>query len=159
MDGSQQIVILNLDEKSRLRIPKKILVNFPDKKVYTRYSSAGCLELMTEEEYKSFTEFCCKHKAFSDNKAQRAIRILGASTRELVYDSQERFTLDAATKQFMGLQKEYVYINYGTTYELWAKEKWDEYSNPVIFDQDNFDECLAMLDELKKNDEDNEGNN
>lgn len=159
MDGSQQIAILNLDEKSRLRIPKKIIDDFPGKKVFARFSSAGCLELMTEEEYRAFTSFCSKHKAFSDNKAQRAIRILGSSTRELVYDSQQRFTLDASTKQFIGLQKEYVYINYGSTYELWAKEKWDEYSNPIIFDQDNFDECLAMLDELKKLDENKEGNN
>lgn len=159
MDSSQQIAVLNLDEKSRLRIPKKIIEKFAGSKIYARYSSAGCLELMTEEEERSFSQFCNKHKSFSDSKAQRAIRVLGASVRELVYDSQQRFTLDAPTKSFIGLKKEYVYINYGNTFELWAKEKWDEYSNPIVYDPTSFDECLAMLDEMKQMDESSKEDN
>ena len=70
------------------------------------------------------------------------LRFLFSSAIEIEEDNQGRFLLPSNLKTYANINKEVVFIGVGNRIELWASERWEEYSN---LSKNNFEEILSSL--------------
>jgi len=130
----------NCDEKFRLRLPAKFKKELDDGYVVTG-ASDGCLFVFSGYELKNLLEKTEKVPLF-DNNLQKPLRMLYSSAYEVEEDSQGRFLLPAALREFAGIKKEVVFVGVGNRAEIWSSERWDNYSKNL---SGNFDAVLSEL--------------
>lgn len=132
----------SIDSKNRLRIPPKFKKDFDGGLVLTK-GNDGCLFIVTKNQFSSILEKVNSLPMFNSN-LQLPLRLLFSSATEIEEDNQGRFLLPANLKNFAGINKDVVFIGVGNRIELWAEEKWLEYSNAT---KNNFEEIICKLGE------------
>ena len=116
-----------LDQKNRFRIPAKLKEKLGAELVLT-IGSGGALELFSSEELDRSVLSKMDNISLFDETAQKSLRILLSSAHELEEDNQGRFLLPQSLKSYAGILKNIVIIGVGTRLEIWAEEKWKEYT-------------------------------
>ena len=116
-----------LDQKNRFRIPAKLKEKLGAELVLT-IGSGGALELFSAEELDRSVLSKMDNISLFDETAQKSLRILLSSAHELEEDNQGRFLLPQSLKSYAGILKNIVIIGVGTRLEIWAEEKWKEYT-------------------------------
>ena len=114
------------DSKNRLRLPTKFKKESGSGFVLTK-GSDGCVFVMPKDKLDSIFEKANQLPMF-DSSVQKPLRLLFSSACELEEDAQGRFLLPQSLKEFAGIKKEVVFVGAGTRIELWAKERWIDYS-------------------------------
>lgn len=114
------------DSKNRLRLPSKFKKESGSGFVLTK-GSDGCVFVMPKDKLDSIFEKVNQLPMF-DSSVQKPLRLLFSSACELEEDAQGRFLLPQSLKDFAGIKKEVVFVGTGTRIELWAKERWIDYS-------------------------------
>ena len=116
-----------LDQKNRFRIPAKLKEKLGAELVLT-IGSGGALELFSSVELDRSVLSKMDNISLFDETAQKSLRILLSSAHELEEDNQGRFLLPQSLKSYAGILKNIVIIGVGTRLEIWAEEKWKEYT-------------------------------
>jgi MraZ protein len=129
-----------IDEKSRLRVPKAFKKALGKHFVVTK-GTAGCLYVFTPDNVKTLLTDKLKETSLFDANIQKPIRALLSSAFEVTEDNQGRFLLPKALKQFASLSKDIIFIGVGTHIEIWDAKNWKNY----LEGNENFDELLKGL--------------
>ena len=117
-----------LDQKNRFRIPAKLKERLGNELVLT-IGSGGALELFSAEELNSSVLSKMNNISLFDEFAQKSLRILLSSAHELEVDNQGRYLMPQSLKNHAGILKNIVIIGVGTRVEIWAEEKWQDYTS------------------------------
>lgn len=116
-----------LDDKNRLILPAKFREELGQTFTVTK-GLDGCLSVYTNSKWDKVCEALAKLP--STNRQARAYRrtiLSRATTCEL--DNQGRIALPAYLKQEAGLVKDCVIVGVGEDIEIWAKDRWENYSD------------------------------
>lgn len=120
----------SVDEKNRIIIPAK----FREKLSEGAYITLGldqCLTIYPTEEWLEFIE---KTKQLNNNSqdVRKYIRTITSNATECSFDKQGRVLLPMELTKLIGIINDCVIIGNLGTIEIWAKERWDRYSeNPT----------------------------
>lgn len=137
-----------LDAKGRLRLPYKFKPFLGNGCVLTKCSN-GSLMVLSAEQYQRFAEQYTVED-ISDFERLKVSRAFFASVAAIEEDNQGRFVLDAKLRKFANINKNVVFVGLENRVELWAEEKWMDYTGE--FDSsDSFDQSLTAARE-KRND-------
>lgn len=129
-----------IDDKNRLRIPPKFRKEMQEGMVVSK-GNDGCLFLLPKNQFEVVLNKTANVPMF-DSSAQLPLRALFSSACEVEEDAQGRFLLPTNLKLFAGISKEIVFVGVGFRVEIWAKEKWENYSKNA---GNNFDNMLEGL--------------
>ena len=133
----------SIDTKGRLIMPSKLKEDIGEKFVVTK-GLDGCLFVYSQTEWKTFEN---KLRAFPlTNKDARAlVRFFLAGAMECEIDKQGRFLIPGNLREFAGLEKEVVVIGVLDKIEIWAKDKWQKYSEEENSSADEIAEKMSNL--------------
>lgn len=129
------------DSKNRLRLPSKLKKEFGGGIVLTK-GSDGCVFIVPKDKLDKVFEKASELPMF-DASVQKPLRLLFSSACELEEDAQGRFLLPQSLKDFAGIEKDVVFVGAGTRVELWAKERWEEYSLKNLQDFESLSQELG----------------
>lgn len=133
-----------VDEKGRLRIPAKLKPAFTAKECIITKGTNGCLFVFDKAYFvNNFLNKLSEIPTF-DIASQKPIRMLLSSSFEAQEDSQGRFLLPAALKEYAKISKNVVFIGVGNRLEIWSEEAWEDYKASEY----SFDESVSKLSEL-----------
>ena len=124
-----------IDAKNRIRIPAK-LKNENKPYAYITKGTNGCLFIFTADKFSRLTQKFEDVSIFDQN-AMLEIRMFYSGASEIAEDRQGRILLPQSLIKFAQIKKDIVFIGVGEHVELWAKEKYEQYSK-------NFDQFLAV---------------
>lgn len=119
-----------LDQKNRFRIPAKLKEKLGGDLILT-IGSGGALELFSSEELNASVLSKTTNISLFDETAQKSLRILLSSAHELEADNQGRYLLPQSLKTHANILKNIVIIGVGNRLEIWAEEKWKEYTQDL----------------------------
>ena len=133
----------SLDSKNRLIVPARFRDELGDTFVVTRYLD-GCLTVYTQAQWEKLTEKLSSIPMTS--KAGRQLnRLFHAMAMECQPDSQGRIQLPSALLKAADITKKCAVIGAGDHVEIWAEEKWDDYSSVT---DEAFEEAAESLTEF-----------
>jgi MraZ protein len=115
-----------LDEKGRLRIPTRyrevLQNNYTDVLVLT--TAADCLVAYPQQAWEKIEEKALELSQVGPQ--QRAfMRYMISSAVECDFDKQGRVLIPPILREMAGLEKEVFLAGMLTSFEIWAKPKWD----------------------------------
>jgi len=130
---------VNLDQKGRLAIPKRLRETVAQAGCKTLVATidlqSPCLLLYPFEEWKLIEQKIMSLPNL-DPTARRYQRLFVGFAHELDMDGQGRILLPAVLRQHIDLERQGVLLGQGNKMELWAEAQWDQ-------------TCPAMLEEAK----------
>ena len=132
-----------LDGKNRFRIPPKFVKDFASEGMVLTKGNDGCLFLLPKSQFAVVMEKTSSLPMF-DKRAQMPLRMLFSSACELEGDNQGRVLLPANLKTFADIQRDIIFVGVGNRVEIWALEKWQEYTKNC---SNNFDQIVSDLGE------------
>lgn len=131
-----------IDIKNRMIVPSKFRDIINDKFVLTK-GLDNCLYAYTTEEWGNL-EIKLKSLPLSSKDARAFVRFFFSGAVECELDKQGRFVIPQNLIDYAKIKKDVVIIGVSTRFEVWSKEKWDEYNDSNI----DFDEIAQNMTEL-----------
>ncbi len=132
-----------IDEKSRVIIPSKFRQDLGNTFVVTK-GLDNCLFVYSIDEWQNF-ETKLKALPLTNANARTFTRFFASGATECEIDKQGRALLPANLKEHAGLTKDVVIIGVSTRVEIWAKERWLEYTSPENVDLDEVTNQMSNL--------------
>lgn len=129
-----------LDDKGRLVVPARFRDRLGPGFVLTAFGPDPCLALYSDP---AWTELCDRLAAAprKDAAYRRLVRWVFAHTEEDVNcDAQGRILIPPALRSRAGLRRDVISVGALTRVEIWAKERYAEYSEPGSKEADLFGE-------------------
>lgn len=113
----------SLDDKKRIRIPKKLRAEFPEHEriCFVKYAD-GCIAVFPESVYIERIEYM-KGIRSTQPKDLAAKRILMRSVEWIEEDTQGRTVLSASMRKYAGIKKDVVTIGMIDYLEIWSAER------------------------------------
>jgi len=135
-----------LDEKNRLFIPAKLRKAFKkgEKLVLSR-GLDGCLFLFPQDEWEKL-EDKAKSLPITARDARAFTRHLFSGASLSVVDSQGRIPFPPSLKEYARIVKEVVIIGVSSRIEIWAKQRWENYSKNA---ENKVEDIADKLDEFR----------
>ena len=134
----------NLDSKGRLIIPARLRTQIGDKMVFTR-GMEGCIFGYTLDEWQKIEAKLAKLPLTKRN-ARSFTRLFYSGAMECEFDKQGRVNLTTTLKEHASLIKECVIVGVSDRIEIWAKERWEEFSEDA---NGNYDDIAEDLDDIE----------
>ncbi|MBI0022071.1 MULTISPECIES: division/cell wall cluster transcriptional repressor MraZ [Lactobacillus] len=134
----------NLDSKGRLIIPARLRTQIGDKMVFTR-GMEGCIFGYTLDEWQKIEAKLAKLPLTKRN-ARSFTRLFYSGAMECEFDKQGRVNLTTTLKEHASLVKECVIVGVSDRIEIWAKERWEEFSEDA---NGNYDDIAEDLDDIE----------
>jgi MraZ protein len=130
-----------LDDKGRLIVPARFRERLGAGFVITIAQPDPCLILYPSP---TWAQVCAKLEAapIKDERFRRFVRYTFAHTEEVACDAQGRLLIPAALRTYAGVDREVVSVGSLTRVEIWAKERYGQYSTPS---QDEVGDFMAEL--------------
>lgn len=117
----------NLDSKSRLVMPSKLLSNLGEEVIVTR-GFEKCLLVYPVEKWESmvnkFSEL-----TITKSDTRKFLRIFLSGATSCTFDSQGRIVLTATHKNYAGIKKEVVILGLDDHLEIWDEEAYNDFLN------------------------------
>lgn len=134
MNNFKGSVLHSLDDKNRIRIPKKYRDDFPkgEKLYFMRYTK-GCIAVLSESALASRLEALNEIKS-NQPRLQMAKRVILASIEDVEEDTQYRTVLSAAMRKHAGITKEVLTIGMGDYLEMWSPESFAAETDNMTLD-------------------------
>ncbi|MCL8211267.1 Transcriptional regulator MraZ [Mesoplasma sp. JKS002658] len=129
-----------IDDKSRLTIPSKIR-NKMGESVYISKGFEGCLEVRTPEEFSKYTQNILNYKN-TDPRSRMLSRQIFANSELMEIDKAGRIRISAEQIKIAGLNKDVYVIGVVDHWEIWDREKYDQYEKNT---DANFETAAAEL--------------
>lgn len=115
---------ITIGEKNRLALPKKLREVIDSQLIMSR-GYERCLILVDKKRWEVFISEINKNPLFSLNVRDTKRFILGGAV-EIETDSQGRFILPEALKEFSEIKEKVTFIGVGEWIEVWSEERWRE---------------------------------
>ncbi len=116
-----------VDSKGRLAIPSKFREELGESFVITR-GLDGCIFVYPMNEWSNM-EGKLKSLPLTKADARAFVRFFFSGATECEVDKQGRILLPQNLREHAKIDKEVVIIGVSTRVEVWAKERWRDYSN------------------------------
>lgn len=117
----------NLDNKSRLVMPSKLLASLGEELIVTR-GFERCLLVYPVEKWESmvskFSEL-----TITKSDTRKFLRIFLSGATSCTIDSQKRIVLTAPHKSYANISKEVVILGLDDHLEIWDEESYNEFLN------------------------------
>lgn len=130
-----------IDTKGRLIIPAKFRDQLGATFVITR-GLDGCLFGYPQTEWQNL-ETKLKTLPLTKRDARAFVRFLYSAATECELDKQGRVNIPTVLRKYAQLTKDCVIIGVSNRFEIWSRERWDDYSADTA---DNFDEIAEDLE-------------
>ncbi|HAA90423.1 MAG: Protein MraZ [Thermoanaerobacterales bacterium 50_218] len=116
----------NLDGKGRLILPAKFRNHLGDRCIVTR-GLDHCLFIFPLPEWQAL-ENKLRNLPLTKPEARAFSRFFFSGATECELDAQGRILLPHSLRDYASINREVVIIGVATRIEIWAKDKWLEYS-------------------------------
>lgn len=116
-----------IDSKGRLFIPARFREGLGDKFILTK-GLDGCLFVYPPSEWTAI-EQKMRSLPFTKADARAFVRFFFSGATECEVDKQGRILIPASLRVYAGLEKETMIIGISSRVEIWARQRWEEYSN------------------------------
>lgn len=115
-----------IDAKNRFRVPSR-LKSVLEGGAFLTKGTNGCLFIIGREKFDGLAEKFEETSLF-DDRAMLERRMFFSSASEIELDGQGRALLAKNLIEFADIKKDIVFIGAGDHVELWAKERYLDYS-------------------------------
>jgi len=133
-----------IDAKGRLAVPARFRAELSGE-VYVCRWLEGCLAIFPRAAWEQLSGEVGTLPRIGDQRARDLARSVFAYAYDSQLDSQGRLLIQASLREAVGLGSEAVVIGLNDHVELWAPDRWAEYS-AGINDADAFAARLSGLD-------------
>ncbi|MDF7638802.1 division/cell wall cluster transcriptional repressor MraZ [Lactobacillus sp. ESL0791] len=134
----------NLDNKGRLIMPAKLREQIGSKMIFTR-GMEGCIFGYLPNTWQEIEAKLAKLPLTKRN-ARNFTRLFYSGAMECEFDKQGRVNLTPTLKEHAGLVKECVIVGVSDRIEIWAKERWESFSEEA---NENYDDIAEDLDDIQ----------
>jgi MraZ protein len=117
----------NLMNNCRLALPKKIREQLGGSSLVLTVGFDDCIFGFTDKTWEEVTNQELSKPLFSDSIGRDLRRKMCSEAVNLSLDSQGRFVLPDRMIEFAGIKTAIVIIGAGDHFEIWDKQKWEEY--------------------------------
>lgn len=121
----------NLMEKGRIALPKKIRAGLGGERIVLTVGFEECIFGFSEDAWESITKIELGKPLFSDKDGRDLRRKMCAEAVNIELDSQGRFIIPERMIAFAGISGSLVVLGAGDHFEIWGKEKWEEYRKRI----------------------------
>ncbi len=132
-----------LDSKGRVIIPSKFREGLGERFIITK-GLDQCLFAYSSEEWSNL-EAKLKMLPLSSKDARAFVRFFLAGAAECELDKQGRILIPQNLREYASLEKEIYIIGVSTRVEIWAKDRWEEYSSSENLNGDSLAEKMETL--------------
>ncbi|KRL01425.1 division/cell wall cluster transcriptional repressor MraZ [Liquorilactobacillus capillatus] len=129
-----------IDAKGRLIIPAKFREELGSDFVVTR-GMDGCLFGYPQAEWATLQAKLQK-LPLTKKDARAFVRFFYSAATECDFDKQGRITLPKSLRTHAVLTKKCVVVGVSNRFEIWAEDRWDEFSKEVEVDFDDIAENM-----------------
>lgn len=117
----------NLMEKGRLALPKKIREVLGGDRCVLTIGFEECIFGFTLKDWDEATKSELARPLFSDKEGRDLRRKMCSEAVSMDLDSQGRFVIPGRMIQSGSFNEKVVIIGAGDHFEIWQREKWEEY--------------------------------
>lgn len=132
-----------IDLKGRLIMPSKLRENLGVKFIVTK-GLDNCLFVYSQSEW-TLLEEKLKTLPLTSKDARAFVRFFFSGATECEIDNQGRILIPSNLREHAVLNKDVVVIGVSTRVEIWAKEKWDNYTHDESVDVESIAEKMFQL--------------
>lgn len=122
--------IQKIDKKGRTAIPAKFKKELGENVVVSRWYE-GAISIFVPQSWLKIVEQATLGSSVSTS-ARDTERFLLGGAFEIELDSQGRFVIPQALRDFGKLQEEVVFVGLGNRVEVWAQKAWKEHESHII---------------------------
>ncbi|MDQ7793949.1 MAG: division/cell wall cluster transcriptional repressor MraZ [bacterium] len=134
MPGLKGTYVHSVDEKGRVTLPARLRELLGDRFVVTR-GFDRCLFVYPEEGWEQL-ERKLDGQPLGQSDARAFKRLFFASAGDAEPDRQGRVLLPQHLRDHARIIREVVIVGVSERVEIWAREEWEEYSQPHVRDYD-----------------------
>ncbi len=120
----------SIDNKGRLFIPAKLRENLSKKVIIAKGYDEQCLFVYPIENWEKLQEKILGG-AIAKKDKQDFLRIFSGRASEQEIDQQGRIKIDQKFSDFAEIEKDVVLVGVSERIEIWAKDKWEKFSEEV----------------------------
>lgn len=117
----------NLLDKGRIALPKKIREELGAGRMILTIGFEDCIFGFAEKVWEEVTKPELSRPLFSDRQGRDLRRKMCAQAVNVELDGQGRCVLPQHMMEFAALQDGLVIIGAGDHFEIWSKQRWQEY--------------------------------
>lgn len=118
-----------LDEKRRVSVPSTFREDLDGDVVLTR-GLDNCIFLFPQEQWQKIADELSE-LSFGDSDSRGLNRFLLSGAREISLDDSGRMLIPDFLASFADLEDEAVFAGVNTRIEIWAKDRWNDYTEDV----------------------------
>lgn len=118
-----------LDNKRRISVPSAFRDELGDEAVLTR-GLDNCIFIFPEDSWQEIAEKLAD-LSFGDADSRGLNRFLLSGAREVSLDASGRILIPEFLAEFADLDEEAVFAGVNQRIELWAKDRWEDYTQDV----------------------------
>lgn len=133
----------SLDVKGRITIPAKFREELGEQFVATK-GLDNCIFLYPQKEWQ-FIEKKLKELPLTRADVRSFVRFFFSGASELEVDKQGRTLLPANLRDYAGIERELAVIGVGARIEIWAIDKWADYTEKAGSSYEEIAESLVDL--------------
>ncbi|MBC7076031.1 MAG: division/cell wall cluster transcriptional repressor MraZ [Syntrophomonadaceae bacterium] len=133
----------SLDAKGRITIPSKFREQLEDAFVVTK-GLDNCIFLYPLAEWK-LIEDKLHSLPFTKADVRSFVRFFFSAASEMECDKQGRIVLPPNLREYAGIERDVIIIGVGARVEIWAKEKWELYTQRAEASYEEIAEGLVDL--------------
>ena len=133
-----------IDAKGRLFIPAKFREGLGDKFVLTK-GLDGCLFVYPPKDWTALEEKL-RSLPFTRADARAFMRFFFSGATECDVDKQGRVLIPSNLREYAGVEKETMIIGVSSRVEIWARHRWQEYSETASASADEIAEKIVDFD-------------
>ena len=122
----------NLMDKGRIALPKKLREEAGSQRLVLTIGFEECIFGFTEKMWEEVTKSELTRPLFSDKEGRDLRRKMCSEAVNIELDSQGRFIIPETMVEFTGIREKLVVIGVGDHFEIWDKQKWEEYRARII---------------------------
>lgn len=123
---------INLMEKGRMALPKKIREMSGGQRVVITIGFEECIFGFTEGNWYEVTKGELTRPLFSDKEGRDLRRKMCSAATAVELDAQGRFVIPQSMINYAGIKEKLVIIGAGDHFEIWDKDKWEEYRSSTL---------------------------
>lgn len=114
----------SMDPKGRVTVPSRFREDLGDR-FYVSTGTDGCLNLLSEEQFKRLSETIA---AMPPAQAKLLQRKVFSQAAEVEPDKQGRILIPPGLRDYAGLERDVTLIGASTRAELWDTGRWEQYN-------------------------------
>jgi MraZ protein len=122
----------NLMDKGRVALPKKIRERLGGQRLVITIGFEECIFGFAEGNWYEVTKSELNRPLFSDKEGRDLRRKMCSEAIDIELDSQGRFIIPERMIDYAGIKERLVIIGAGDHFEIWDKDKWEEYRSKIL---------------------------